>query len=125
MTLAVQETGQRDYLEEWYGYSCVDAGHLPGAAGADIATHVATVLGHSDLWPLATPLVDLLWLTLQGAAHYLGLSHGKVRRLVAEGDLSGEGWPLRIRKSELDRYINRSRIRPGQLGHLNDYANSK
>jgi hypothetical protein len=58
LTLAVQEMGQRDYLQEWYGYSCVDAGDVPGEAGVDIATHVTTVLGHSDGWPLPTPLVD-------------------------------------------------------------------
>lgn len=58
LTLAVQEMAQRDYLQEWYGYGCVDAGDVPGLAGVDIATHVATVLGRSTAWPLAAPLVD-------------------------------------------------------------------
>jgi hypothetical protein len=49
---------QRDYLQEWYGYGCVDAGDVSGAAGVDIATHVLTVLGR-NAWPIETPLVDL------------------------------------------------------------------
>lgn len=47
---AVDEMAQRDYLQEWYGYRCVDAGDVPGRAGVELSAHIDTVLGFE--WPL-------------------------------------------------------------------------
>lgn len=47
---AVDEMVQRDYLQEWYGYCCVDAGDVPGRAGVELSVHIDTVLGFE--WPL-------------------------------------------------------------------------
>lgn len=52
VALAGLEMSQRDFLQEWYGYSCVDAGEVKGRAAVDLPTHIETVLGYRDAWPL-------------------------------------------------------------------------
>lgn len=58
ITLAVEEQGERDHLQEWFGYWCVDAHDVPGRAGLDAAVHIERVLGYRDAWPLPEPLYD-------------------------------------------------------------------
>lgn len=59
LTLAVQEMEQREYLQEWYGYWCVDTGQVRGKAGVDVPTHAETVLGRREAWPLSEPLLGI------------------------------------------------------------------
>ena len=58
LTLAVEEMAQRDFLQEWYGYHCIDAGYVPGKARIDLATHAETVLGYREAWPLPERLFE-------------------------------------------------------------------
>ncbi len=56
-------------------------------------------------------------------AKRLGISATTVYGLLVRGELPATGWPLRVRRAHLENYINRSRIRPGQLGRtMNQYA---
>jgi hypothetical protein len=44
------------------------------------------------------------------------LSESTVRGLAARGELLAEGWPLKIKRAEIEAYVARSRIKPGDLG---------
>jgi hypothetical protein len=55
-------------------------------------------------------------LTIMEVARYLHLSERSIRGLVAGGELRTEGWPMKVRPTELAAYITRSRIKPGELG---------
>jgi hypothetical protein len=64
------------------------------------------------------------WLDAKKAARYLGLGQNAVYRLAARGDIAVEGWPIRVRQSELAAFITRSRVKPGDLGRtLNPVRN--
>jgi hypothetical protein len=43
---------QRGYFQECFGYECVDAGPVPGAAGPDPAAFCFRRLRKPNLWPL-------------------------------------------------------------------------
>ncbi len=62
------------------------------------------------------------YLTVAEAARRLGIHTNTVYGLTARGDLPASGWPLRIRRSEVDAYITRSRVKPGDLSGSNQYA---
>jgi hypothetical protein len=47
-----RELWQRDYLQEWYGYECVDAGTVLGRSAMELSEHIETVLGYRDAWPV-------------------------------------------------------------------------
>jgi hypothetical protein len=52
----------------------------------------------------------------------LGLSRRTIHALAARGDIAAEGWPIQVRRAEVDDFIRRSRLKPGQLGpSLNMY----
>lgn len=59
VTLAAREMNQRDFLQEWYGYACVDRVDGQGRAGVDLATHMETVLGYRNPWPLPDEPVEM------------------------------------------------------------------
>lgn len=61
------------------------------------------------------------WLDASEAAEYLGLSPGAIYGLSAKGELRTTGWPIRVHRVDLDAYIQRCRIKRGQLAHLNQY----
>ena len=58
------------------------------------------------------------WVSAEQAGRYLGGSRRLTYELVARGELSALRWPVRVRRSELERYVERSRLRPGELRHL-------
>jgi hypothetical protein len=41
-----------DYFQEYFGYFCVDNGHVPGKRGTDIAARMSFDLRKPDLWPV-------------------------------------------------------------------------
>lgn len=54
------------------------------------------------------------------AAAYLGLTLRTLYKLLDEGEIPAYkiGRVLRVRRSEVDEFIERSRIEPGSLSHL-------
>lgn len=59
VSLAALEMREREYFQEWYGYECVDAGHVPGRAAVDLATHIEAILGYRNAWPLPDDPLEL------------------------------------------------------------------
>jgi hypothetical protein len=59
LTLTVNEMRNRDYLQEWHGFTCVDAGEVDGRAGMPLADHIEAETGWRDAWPLPEPLYVL------------------------------------------------------------------
>ena len=53
---------------------------------------------------------------------YLGLHERAILGLIARGDVPAAGWPQRIRPRDLDEYVARCRIKPGELSHLDANA---
>lgn len=43
---------ERGYFQQAFGYSCVDAGDVPGSLGADVAAQVFRRIRKADLWPI-------------------------------------------------------------------------
>lgn len=70
------------------------------------------------------PDVDDDWLSVQEAADALGLHYRTVWRMVREGELSStredstQGRPYRVRRADVDAFIERSKVKPGELAHL-------
>lgn len=62
------------------------------------------------------------WLDVEAAARHLGFGPNTIRRLIRDGQLPALGRPVRVRRGDLDACVERSRIKPGQLAHMNDYA---
>ncbi|MGC9154911.1 MAG: helix-turn-helix domain-containing protein [Ferrimicrobium sp.] len=65
-------------------------------------------------------MVDSKWLSSKEAAERLGVSLRTLYRLIDEGQLTGYqiGRNIRLRHGDLDDYVERSRIAPGDLRHL-------
>ncbi len=65
---------------------------------------------------------DAEWLDIEEAAHYLNMPNRTLRRRIADGEFEAVGSPARVRRQDLDDFIDRCRIQPGALVHLlNDY----
>lgn len=47
---------EEGFFQEWFGYSCVDAGDINGRAGNDVGLFVFRRLRVADLWPVWTKL---------------------------------------------------------------------
>jgi excisionase family DNA binding protein len=60
------------------------------------------------------------WLTAAKAARYLGITERTLRSEVAKGRLVAEqdGTRLRVRRVDLDAYIESCAVEPGSLAHL-------
>ena len=71
------------------------------------------------------------WITVPAAAHFLGLQFHTVYRLIESGELGGvdtygvrmSGRPrrrrsFRLTRRDVDEYLERARIKPGELRHL-------
>jgi len=54
-------------------------------------------------------------LTLTKAATLLGVGEQALRAFIASGELATVGSPPRIRRRDLDAYVERCRIQPGEL----------
>jgi hypothetical protein len=55
-------------------------------------------------------------LSVGEVARMLGLSPKTIHALAARGDIVAEGWPIQVRRAEVDDFIRRARLRPGDLG---------
>jgi excisionase family DNA binding protein len=68
--------------------------------------------------------VDDGWLSVQEAADCCGMAYrtmlGMVRRgeVPATRDMNDSGRPYRVRRRDLEAFIERSRVRSGDLAHL-------
>ncbi len=60
------------------------------------------------------------WFGAPAAARYLGIYLSTLYRLINAGDVPAYqiGRVIRLRRVEVDAYIERSRVRPGELDHL-------
>jgi excisionase family DNA binding protein len=64
------------------------------------------------------------WLTLAEVADALGLHHRSVWKMARRGELPAErdqhasGQPYRVRQRDLDAFLERSRVRSGELAYL-------
>jgi excisionase family DNA binding protein len=56
------------------------------------------------------------------AARRLNLPVDTIYRLIETGKLPALRFPVRIRLSDLDTVLDRCRVQPGELSHLNQYA---
>jgi excisionase family DNA binding protein len=63
---------------------------------------------------------DIVWMSTQEAARRLGVTARTLYRFVDEGALPAYkmGRVFRLKQSDVDDYIERSRIAPGSLEHL-------
>ena len=68
---------------------------------------------------------DVRWLNTGSAARRLGVTVRTLYRLIDEAELPAYkfGRVIRLKQSEVDRFIEGSRIAPGSLEHL--YPDSK
>lgn len=60
------------------------------------------------------------WLGTPDAAKYLGITQRTLYRIIDAGDVTAYkmGRVLRIRRADLDDFLRRSRVQPGELRHL-------
>ncbi|MEL7207821.1 MAG: helix-turn-helix domain-containing protein [Actinomycetota bacterium] len=63
---------------------------------------------------------EIEWLSTAEAAKRLGITPRTLYRFVNEGQLAGYrfGRVIRLKASEIDEFIEQSRITPGELDHL-------
>jgi len=62
------------------------------------------------------------WLDVEAAARYLDFYVNTIYRLVRDRKLPALRFPVRIHREHLDACLERCRIKPGELSHLNQYA---
>ena len=62
------------------------------------------------------------WMDVEAAARYLHFHPNTIYRMVREGQLPALRFPVRIRREDLATCLERCRIMPGELSHLNQYA---
>jgi excisionase family DNA binding protein len=69
--------------------------------------------------PMA-PSADIEWLSTQEAARRLGITTRTLYRFVDQGELPAYrmGRVIRLQATDVDRFIDGSRIQPGTLEHL-------
>ncbi len=60
------------------------------------------------------------WLGVPGAARCLGLHQETTYKLIDQGQIPAYkfGRVIRIRRGDLDEFLERCRVSPGELGHL-------
>ena len=68
---------------------------------------------------------DIQWLGSAEAARYLGITPRTLYRLINEGQLTAYrfGRVIRLKQSDVEAFVEESRIEPGTLDHL--YADSR
>jgi len=62
------------------------------------------------------------WMDAEAAAKYLDFHPNTIYQMVRDGRLPALRFPVRIRREDLDTVLERCRIKPGELAHLNQYA---
>jgi excisionase family DNA binding protein len=65
---------------------------------------------------------DAEWLDAEAAARYLNLHPNTIYQMIRDGRLPAMRFPVRIRREDLDDCLERCRIKPGELAHLNQSA---
>lgn len=68
----------------------------------------------------STERAEIDWLSSKDAANRLGITVRTLYRLIDAGDLPAYrfGRVIRLQGAEVDAFIGRSRIQPGELEHL-------
>jgi len=63
---------------------------------------------------------EIVWMSTQEAARRLGITTRTLYRFVDEGSLAAYkmGRVFRLKQSDVDQFIEQSRIAPGTLEHL-------
>lgn len=63
---------------------------------------------------------DLEWMSTAEAAKHLGVTARTLYRFIDEGLIAGYrmGRVIRLKRADVDIYIERCRIEPGSLAHL-------
>ena len=63
---------------------------------------------------------QIVWLNTETAAKRLGITTRTLYRFINEGGLPAYrmGRVIRVKQTDVDAFIERSRIEPGTLGHL-------
>ncbi|MDG2029255.1 MAG: helix-turn-helix domain-containing protein [Acidimicrobiales bacterium] len=63
---------------------------------------------------------DLGWLSTPGAAERLGITARTLYRFIDEGQLPAYkfGRVIRLKKDDVDAYIESCRVEPGSMAHL-------
>ena len=63
---------------------------------------------------------EIVWMSTQEAARRLGITTRTLYRFVDEGSLAADkmGRVFRLKQSDVDQFIESSRIAPGTLEHL-------
>lgn len=63
---------------------------------------------------------NIEWLSTQAAAARLGITTRTLYRFIDQGELPAYrmGRVIRLKRDEVDSFIERSRIKPGELEHL-------
>ncbi len=82
----------------------------------------ASALPNGFCWVYAVGVSpdDIVWLSTQEASKRLGVTSRTLYRFVDEGSLPAYkmGRVFRLKRSDVDEFIDRSRIQPGTLEHL-------
>jgi excisionase family DNA binding protein len=70
---------------------------------------------------------DIVWLSTQDAARRLGVTPRTLYRFIDLGDLPAYrlGRVIRLKATDVDAFIEASRIQPGSLEHLYPETGSK
>ncbi len=63
---------------------------------------------------------EIRWLSTKEAARHLGLTPRTLYRLIDDGQITAYkfGRVIRLQRRDVDAFIERSRIQPGELDHL-------
>lgn len=62
------------------------------------------------------------WMDAEAAAKHLDFHVNTIYQMIRDGRLPALRFPVRIRREDLDTLLDRCRIKPGELAHLNAYA---
>ncbi len=70
---------------------------------------------------------DIEWLSTQEASRRLGITTRTLYRFVDQGDLAAYrmGRVIRVKATDVDAFIEKSRIEPGTLEHLYPESTTK
>jgi excisionase family DNA binding protein len=63
---------------------------------------------------------EVTWLSTREAARQLGITPRTLYRLIDDGQVAAHkiGRVIRLKQSDVDDFVERSRITPGELEHL-------
>lgn len=62
---------------------------------------------------------------VEAAARYLNFHPNTIYQIVRDGRLPALRFPVRIRQRDVDTCLERCRIKPGDLAHLNPYVRQR